>query len=337
MNNTMLNTRAAAMLAAIIGAGTIGSGCEQRTGEDPEHEVCYASSCGVVLADAQAWPDFIALDGANVYWLNSSNGGVMKSPLDGGAPTVLDEGDVSWGLAVDATHVYWTSYAFVNISADDERRMTRLMKAPIGGGAPVAIAELDEVMGDPIDIEVDARNIYWTDEGTVMKIPIEGGTRVILADGQRYPGDLEVDADSVYWTNGVGDSVMKVPIEGGTPVILASEQPYASNIEVDATSVYWTTAQNLHEVTHSVMKMPIEGGTPVVLADKLAPIAALAVDDASVYWTDQDGAVMKMPIEGGDPAVLALGQTDAGSIAVDATSVYWTNSYYGGAVMKMPK
>jgi hypothetical protein len=336
MKNTMLNTRAAAMLAAIIGAGTIGSGCEQRTAEDPEHVVCYASSCGVVLADEQAWPGFIALDGANVYWLNASNGGVMKSPLDGGAPTVLDEGDISWGLAVDATHVYWTSNVFVYISAEEERRRTRLMKAPIGGGAPVVIAELDEVRGDPIDIEVDAGNIYWTDEETVMKIPIEGGTRVILADGQSYPEDLEVDADSVYWTNGVRGSVMKVPIEGGTPVVLASEQSHPKHIEVDATSVYWI-AQNQHDVTHSVMKMPIEGGTPVVLADKLARIAGLAVDDASVYWTDQDGAVMKMPIEGGDPAVLALRQTDAGSIAVDATSVYWTNSYYGGAVMKMPK
>lgn len=54
------------------------------------------------------------------------------------------------------------------------------------------------------------RGVYWTDgcSGTVMSVPLAGGTPTTLASGQT-PTDIAVDGSSVYWTNN-GGTVMKL-------------------------------------------------------------------------------------------------------------------------------
>ena len=69
----------------------------------------------------------------------------------------------------------------------------------------------------PINIAVDAAFVYWTNSargvanaGTVMKVPIGGGTPITLACAQTQPWGIAVDATSVYWTNLSDGTVMKV-------------------------------------------------------------------------------------------------------------------------------
>jgi sugar lactone lactonase YvrE len=64
-------------------------------------------------------------------------------------------------------------------------------------------------------------------------------TPTTLASGQSTPNGIALDTASVYWTNSGDGTVMKVPLGGGTPATLASGQSSAGSIAVDATSVYW--------------------------------------------------------------------------------------------------
>jgi hypothetical protein len=57
--------------------------------------------------------------------------------------------------------------------------------------------------------------------GRVMKVPIDGGTPTVLANGQSEPTYIAVDFASVYWINHGDGTVMTTPIVGGAPVTLA--------------------------------------------------------------------------------------------------------------------
>ena len=60
------------------------------------------------------------------------------------------------------------------------------------------------------------------DSGTLSEGPPVGGSPTILVSGLRAPLDLAIDSTSVYWTTFAG-TVMKVPLGGGTPTTLASK------------------------------------------------------------------------------------------------------------------
>ena len=64
---------------------------------------------------------------------------------------------------------------------------------------------------------VDSENVYWTDygnacssspacRGSVMKLPLAGGTPTTLASGRVGPTWIAVDATRVYWVNYGGGS-----------------------------------------------------------------------------------------------------------------------------------
>jgi hypothetical protein len=115
----------------------------------------------------------------------------ILAPPDGG-PTFL---------ALDEHNVYWT-----------DSLNGRVMRAPLNGGPAVVL--VDDPDNTPWGIAVNLGWVYWVDdEGLVLKVPVDGGTPILLCDGGHMPVNVAVDATSVYWTdygeNAVG-SVLKL-------------------------------------------------------------------------------------------------------------------------------
>jgi hypothetical protein len=193
----------------------------------------------------------IANDATSIYWA-SQDGTILSVGLDGGTPTIVASGQGidTFGIAVDSTNVYWTYEGTAPDFADGEVR-----KTPKQRGAITALASGQTA---PHGIAVDATSVYWTNSntnsgppkgsdsgsgmgtGSVMKVPLEGGSIATLASGQANPTGITVDATNVYWTSGA--TVMAVGLDGGAVTTLASAQNGAVGIAVDSTSAYWTNS-----------------------------------------------------------------------------------------------
>jgi hypothetical protein len=293
----------------------------------------------IALATGLPSPNGIALDADTVYWTDEATGYVLRVPKTGGSLVNLFGGsglDASSsdsraaGIAVDASYVYW---------ADPNAGF--IAKVLKGGGMPMILATGQD---EPTFVAVDASSVYWTNHGTyqagyagsVMKVPLDGGTPVAFAVATD-PRGLALDATYVYWANGGtfdqhlqsnhDGAVVRAPIAGGTPEILAAGLVEPFDIAVDTINVYWTS-----QLGATVMSVPLQGGTPVTIASGQTSDGAegIASDGANVYWTGSDtngnGAVLTARVSDGPPTVLAGDQFYfPANIAVDGTSVYFTS------------
>jgi hypothetical protein len=189
-------------------------------------------------------PSAIAVDTTSVYWLNTTSAGyallppyhttIMKTSLGGGTPVILASDTEpsprggSYGIAVDATSVYWIN------TSNTGGGFSTLMKVPIGGGTPTTLASGSFSPSATGQIAVDSTSVYWVNgsdyrsaNGSVMAVAQEGGTPTTLAARQTTAGGLAIDATSVYWTTGgdtYGDgAVLKTPkIPVGCDLTVAS-------------------------------------------------------------------------------------------------------------------
>jgi hypothetical protein len=74
-------------------------------------EMVSKSGLGAIaLAVGQSSPFGIAVDATSVYWANNGDGTLMKVAVGGGKAVAIASGQSGpTGVAVDAAYVYWTN------------------------------------------------------------------------------------------------------------------------------------------------------------------------------------------------------------------------------------
>ena len=195
---------------------------------------------------------------SGAVWGTQVNSGVWSIPVTGGTQTnTFPQPYGSAGCIADATSLYWLYLGAPAV----------IMKAPLTGGTPTTLVAPDadggfnqQVAGtDYQNLAVDGANLYWTNviDGTLRKVPKNGGTPVVLANTvpAQGPDSIATDGESVYWFTTGPNVLMKTPVGGGASVTVVSgttvagAQPGAVTpiVAVDATSVYWLNAPNLYK------------------------------------------------------------------------------------------
>jgi hypothetical protein len=317
------------------------------------------------------------VDDSGIYALMSQLGSgtnadtVARIALDTGAVTVLASGqDKARGLAVDATHVYWT-----NTSTLTDGTVMRIPKD--GSGVAETFAANQD---HPDGIAVDAMAVYWTNDGTKTAADQDGNFNDVngalmkrAKDGQASPAMLfpaaeptkliAVDDTNVFWfERGTGPSsssrMMRANKDGSAAAELSPVGGEgAADVALDAENVYWTAAAQVLSAPSpggatlapanaglggGVRSVSKGGGTPSTIG--VGAVLAVASDGTNLYWAsavvDAGGSThgwILRAAPGASPVAIAPTGL-AFAMAVDATSVYWLeNSNSGTSLKKTPK
>ncbi|KYF63226.1 hypothetical protein BE11_46995 [Sorangium cellulosum] len=147
---------------------------------------------------------------------------------------VLDKDAYVGGLAIDATHLYWSEKEFGATQVSVQRMA---LGEP---SAPELVTSIRVGSGEgPGDITVSDR-IYWIAAGELYAVDKDGsGAGVLAAAG--YPNRILADSTFVYWFSVDGGQIRRVRTSGGAPEALA-DSPDALALAQDCRAIYWTTA-----------------------------------------------------------------------------------------------
>jgi hypothetical protein len=296
---------------------------------------------------------------------------VEAGPVDcyGSAETLLSGDEISaTALAIDATHVYWSSPGYdcssglvrriaksggevTTLAADESapRAVTvddasvyfydgcgadKVRSVGKAGGPAIDLLVDANLVDDARVVAVDSENVYFNDWG-ILSVPKAGGKPTII-DSVVYATALAADDAGVFWVgplNGANDYAVMVYHRGDTSAsLLTKVTGSGSGIALDEGFVYFNSSGSIRRVSRS--------GGPVYIVTE-ADAWKLTVDDTHVYWTEGvlDGScrVKKAPKDGaGETTEIASCTGGYLEIAVDDVCVYWTN-LYADNVMRAPK
>jgi hypothetical protein len=264
-----------------------------------------------------------------------------------------------------------------------------------GSGALGEVQILASDQHRPVRIELDGENVYWASwgetagagggagaggagqggaggsaggggqggtggggiDGTVIKVPKDGGTPVKLASAPMVTA-IVLDGAHVYWaaTEGGVGSISAVSVEGGESVLVVDTTGWPADLAVDQDYLYWSqvqTAGGVWRMAKPDLTAPDagspDGGEPdggpadAGDADAGAPgqlytgsefVTFLALDDDTLFFADTGfgtpiGAVGAIDLSTGDAELLAEELAWPWHLAVDSTHVYFATELDG--------
>ena len=185
-------------------------------GDAPKDEIDSADRAGgaaTVLAHGNGNPRSLLVDEHFLYWPQGTKDHILKMSKTGGPPlAIADHQPWPFGMAQDATHLYWTCNGTPANHFDDGSIATM----PKAGGKITVLATGQKA---PSYIAVDDKSVYWANnqDHTMLSVPLSGGTPRVIASGQANVASIVTDGTYVYWSAAgdpsakAGGSIMRMP------------------------------------------------------------------------------------------------------------------------------
>ena len=245
-------------------------------------------------------------------------------------------------LAVDATHLYWTT------DVSPTGGVKRCLLPTCQQGTEALASMLDQ----PADVAVDATSLYVVagvpSQGVVLGCPLTGCGPLNSA-AQTYATNLGqpvrvVPTDTeLYWTTADGH-LQRCPLTG----CAGSPEDVAINVNPTALTLTAGVAY-FGGASGDLIICSLPACTQVVVAHTSVPAMALTVDHTHVYWSESGvndmptGTINRVDVAGGIGKTLASDLPAPGAMASDTTAIYWVNNgtalnaFKDGSVMKLAK
>lgn len=228
-----------------------------------------------VVIDGRTDVAGMAADTTSVYWVEKrTNGQVMKASLSTGRAQVLASGrENPSAVTTDATFVYWVE--------DDKA----IFKMPVNGGSITSLASGLSGIGQLV---TDGAELFWTQGGSILHMPVQGGTPAILYT-TALAGPLAVDGHHLYWMQ-PGGTIVKAARPGGPASSLWNSSNATTGIASDGTDLF--IAENLSP--YDILRLPVGGSQwALAFAVRYGNITSLAVGPNRVAWFDPSlGAIL---------------------------------------------
>jgi hypothetical protein len=273
-------------------------------------------------------PHRLCQDNNYIYWTEyggNAGGNIKKISKSGGNIITLISGlsnpsGVSnpMGIVVDSSNIYWAD----NGTGTSSSGIINQLPLSLNNWN---ITVLANGQTSPQAIAVDESHVYWAEysaNGSIKRVPINGGTIDILASGLYGPSHIAIDDNYVYWGEDGTGSVKKVNKSDKSVTVLASGLCAPGSISIDSSNVYW--GDLAYGPACGVRMVQKNGGTITPLVLNLTDgIFSIATDENYVYYIEAGNRIMKIAVGGGNPLEVVGNLDSAWDLVVDNTYIYW--------------
>lgn len=208
-----------------------------------------------------------------------------------------------------------------------------------GGACNDGLCEVTELitgLSHPDSLAVDQTHVFFTTQnGTIQRVPKQGGVPDILAEGVGVPWSLVLHTGHVYWAERLQKVIQRTGKNGlGGVKTLCDPQINVDRLAIDNKGVYFVIPFNVAgQGPGSIGRVPLGGGAVQWIAQDLSFPHYLFVTDDRVYFGQAEsdgqkfvnGSISEAPLQGGTPFEVVSGEDVVQDLTVDAEALYWVN------------
>jgi hypothetical protein len=256
-----------------------------------------------------ASPEYVLISGGNLFWSDYQSTSVTVRSLAGSTSKVLDSSVIAYNVALSGTTLLY-----------GDTGSNEVRSVPIDGSAsPTVLATGTEAW----DVSADATNVYWIDVsgGTLSRRAIDASSSAVtMMTGMSAPYGVHVDGESLYWT-AYGDGVVRMTRPtGGAAIVTIANGSGPIGVSADSTMLYWA---NVNSATLSKMAKP----GPLATSE-----SAVTNGGALSFWKLEDTSGSAADAIGGRTATVN-GTVTFKQSAVEA---HGASISFGGGYLEVP-